>query len=144
MISKKTQYGLKALGYLAANYGNGPILIADISEHKKIPLKFLENILLLLKQNNILESKKGKGGGYYLIDSPKKTTLAAVIRIIGGPIAMLPCVSLNFYTKCDDCDEVNCGLRRVMAITRDATLKVLEKKTLQDLIDGRVDIPASH
>ena len=136
MISKKTQYGLKALGYLAAHYGHGPILIADIADKKKIPIKFLESILLLLKQNHVLESKKGKGGGYYLANAPKKTTLAAVIRIIGGPIAMLPCVSLNFYTKCDDCDEVNCGLRRVMAITRDATLKVLEKKTLQDLIDG--------
>ncbi|MCP9751270.1 Rrf2 family transcriptional regulator [Ferruginibacter sp. HRS2-29] len=140
MISKKTQYGLKALGYLAAQYGKGPVLIADIAEKKKIPIKFLESILLLLKQNNVLESKKGKGGGYFLANAPKKTNLAAVIRIIGGPIAMLPCVSLNFYTKCEDCDEVNCGLRRVMAITRDATLKVLEKKTLHDLIDGCVEM----
>lgn len=139
MISKKTQYGLKALGYLAAQYGNGPVLIADIATKKKIPIKFLESILLLLKQNQVLESKKGKGGGYYLAQSPKKTTLAAAIRIIGGPIAMLPCVSLNFYEKCSDCDEINCGLRRVMAITRDATLRVLEKKTLQDLIDGHVE-----
>jgi Rrf2 family protein len=140
MISKKTQYGLKALGYLAAQYGKGPVLIADIAEKKKIPIKFLESILLLLKQNNVLESKKGKGGGYFLANAPRRTTLAAVIRIIGGPIAMLPCVSLNFYAKCQDCDEVNCGLRRVMAITRDATLKVLEKKTLQDLIDGCVEL----
>ena len=139
MISKKTQYGLKALGYLASQYGNGPVLIADIANKKKIPIKFLESILLLLKQHQVLESKKGKGGGYYLSQSPKKTTLAAAIRIIGGPIAMLPCVSLNFYEKCKDCDEINCGLRRVMAITRDATLKVLEKKTLQDLMDGCID-----
>ncbi len=140
MISKKTQYGLKALGYLAAEYGKGPVLIADIAEKKKIPIKFLESILLLLKQHSVLESKKGKGGGYFLANAPKKTSLAAVIRIIGGPIAMLPCVSLNFYTKCEDCDEVNCGLRRVMAITRDATLKVLEKKTIQDLVDGCVEM----
>lgn len=136
MISKKTQYGLKALGYLASQYGKGPVLIADIAIKKKIPLKFLENILLILKKGNILESKKGKGGGYYLVSAPKKTNLATVIRIIGGPIAMLPCVSLNFYKKCDDCDEVNCGLNRIMAITRDATLRVLEKKTIQDLADG--------
>ena len=71
MISKKTQYGLKALGYLASNYGKGPVLIAEISEEKKIPIKFLENILLQLKQNNILESKKGKGGGYMLAAHPK-------------------------------------------------------------------------
>ena len=135
MLSKKTQYGLKALGYLAANYGEGPVLISEIAERKKIPIKFLENILLQLKTQGILESKKGKGGGYLLADHPKKTTLAAAIRIIEGPIALLPCVSLNFYQKCEDCDEKIFGLNKVMAATRDATLKVLEKRTLSDLMD---------
>lgn len=135
MLSKKTQYGLKALGYLAAHYGKGPILISEISTRKKIPVKFLESILLQLKTAGILESKKGKGGGYFLATSPKKIMLATVIRIIGGPIAMLPCVSLNFYEKCLDCDERTCGLNRVMASARDATLKVLEKKTVADLAD---------
>ena len=135
MLSKKTQYALKALGYLAGRYQQGPVLIAEIAKKKKIPLKFLENILLELKQNGILESKKGKGGGYYLITSPKKTTLAAAMRFIEGPIALLPCVSLNFYQKCKDCDEATCGLNKIMALTRDATLKVLEKKTIADLID---------
>ena len=68
--------------------------------------------------------------------APKKINLAAVIRIINGPIALLPCVSLNFYRRCEDCNEENCGLRRVMAMTRDATLKILEKKTLQDILNG--------
>ena len=136
MLSKKTQYGLKALGYLAANYGEGPVLISEIAKKKKIPIKFLENILLQLKTNGILQSKKGKGGGYFLAANPKKTTVAAAMRIIEGPIALLPCVSLNFYEKCKDCDEKNCGLKKVMISTRDATLKILEKKTIADLIDA--------
>ncbi|MBC7626215.1 Rrf2 family transcriptional regulator [Ferruginibacter sp.] len=135
MLSKKTQYALKALGYLAGKYGEGPVLISDISKKKKIPIKFLETILLELKQAGVLESKKGKGGGYYLIQSPKKTTLAQAIRLVGGPIALLPCVSINFYEKCKDCDETICGLNKAMRITRDATLKILEKKTLSELID---------
>lgn len=136
MLSKKTQYAFRALTDLAENYGKGPILISEISARKNIPLKFLENILNELKKANFLESKKGKGGGYILKVPPKKINLAAVIRIINGPIALLPCVSLNFYKKCDDCNEENCGLRRVMAITRDATLKILEKKTLADILTG--------
>ena len=135
MLSKKTQYALKALGYLAAKYGDGPVLIAEISINKKIPIKFLETILLELKQAGMLDSKKGKGGGYYLLQSPKKTTLAQAIRVVGGPIALLPCVSLNFYEKCQDCNEVVCGLNKAMAQTSDATLKILEKKTLSELID---------
>lgn len=135
MLSKKTQYGLKALGYLAANFGKGPVLIADIADDKNIPIKFLENILLQLKHGKILDSKKGKGGGYFLAENPKKISIAKAIRLMEGPIALLPCVSLNFYKKCDDCNEKTCGLNKVMALTRDATLKVLEKKNLADLID---------
>jgi Rrf2 family protein len=140
MLSKKTQYGLKALGYLAAKYGQGPVLISEIARKKKIPIKFLESILLQLKNKGVLDSKKGKGGGYFLSNSPKKTTLASAIRIVDGPIAMIPCVSLNFYQKCKDCNEATCGLNKAMAYTRDATLKILEKKTLYDLIDDEVYI----
>ena len=134
MLSKKTRYALRALSYLAKNYGQGPVLISDIKKKKKIPLKFLENILNELKKVDLLESKKGKGGGYFLKVSPKKINLATVIRVINGPIALLPCVSLNFYEKCEDCDEKHCGMRKIMTITRDATLKILEKKTLHDII----------
>lgn len=140
MLSKKTQYAFRALTDLAENYGKGPTLIYDISSRKNIPLKFLENILNELKKADFLESKKGKGGGYILKVPPKKINLAAVIRIINGPIALLPCVSLNFYKRCEDCNEENCGLKRVMEITRDATLKILEKKTLADILANKGEI----
>jgi Rrf2 family protein len=136
MLSKKTRYAFRALTCLAENYGNGTMLISDIAIQKSIPLKFLESILNELKKADLLESKKGKGGGYVLKQPPKKITLATIIRVVEGPIALLPCVSLNFYERCEDCDEETCGLRRVMTITRDATLKVLEKKTLKDLISS--------
>jgi Rrf2 family protein len=94
----------------------------------------LEHILNDLKKADLLESKKGKGGGYLLKVSPKKLNLATVIRVINGPIALLPCVSLNFYEKCQDCDEETCGMRKMMIIARDATLRVLEKRTLHDML----------
>jgi Rrf2 family protein len=137
MLSKKTKYALKALGYLASKYGHGPVLISEISEKKKIPIKFLETILLEMKQEGILDSKKGKGGGYFLAQHPKKITLARAIRLVGGPIALLPCVSLNFYEKCEDCDEATCGLNKALLQTRDATLKILEKKTVAELMDDQ-------
>ncbi len=140
MLSKKTQYAFRALTHLAQNYGKGPVLISDISETRNIPLKFLENILNELKKAGFLESKKGKGGGYVLKQAPKKINLASVIRIINGPIALLPCVSLNFYQRCEDCNEENCGLRKVMLMTRDATLKILEKKTLADIVEHEFSI----
>jgi Rrf2 family protein len=114
MLSKKTQYALKALMYLTEKKSGGPVLIAEISKKKKIPLKFLENILLELKKADILSSKKGKGGGYFFNLPPDKIPLATVMRLIDGPIALLPCVSLNFYEKCKNCEEKKCGLNKVL------------------------------
>ncbi|HTS44601.1 MAG TPA: Rrf2 family transcriptional regulator [Puia sp.] len=133
MLSKKSQYAFQALMYLAEKDKNQPVLIAEISKKKKIPLKFLENILLELKKAGILESKKGKGGGYYFAQNPRDVPLSTIIRLIDGPIALLPCVSLYFYEKCKNCDEKHCGLHEVMIQVRDANLKILEKKTIADL-----------
>ena len=133
MLSKKSQYAFQALMYLSEKEKEGPVLIAEISKKKKIPLKFLENILLELRKAGILESKKGKGGGYFFGKDPADVTLATVMRLIDGPIALLPCVSLHFYEKCTNCDEKHCGLRDVLIQVRDANLKLLEKKTIADL-----------
>ena len=133
MLSKKSQYAFKALMYLAQNTDKGPVLIAEIARKKKIPLKFLENILLELKKAGVLESKKGKGGGYYFAVPPAEVTMAKIMRLLDGPIALLPCVSLNFYERCKNCDEKSCGLHDMMINVRDATLRVLEKRTLADI-----------
>jgi Rrf2 family protein len=137
MLSSKAQYAFRALTYLVDKYEQGPVLISDIAKKKKIPLKFLENILLELKKAGILESKKGKGGGYYIKQHPSKTSVASVVRIVDGPIAMLPCVSLYFYQRCKNCDEKNCGLHDLMERVRDATLNILEHRTLNDLASGK-------
>lgn len=134
MLSKKTQYAFHALIYLAEHSETGPVLISEIAEQKNISLKFLENILLELKNAGILGSKKGKGGGYYLLRPPKEIMLARIIRLLDGPIALLPCVSLNYYERCENCDEATCGLKEIMSKVRDATLKLLENKSLQDIV----------
>jgi Rrf2 family protein len=134
MLSKRSQYALQALSYLTEKYERGPVLISEISKKKKIPLKFLENILLELKGMNIVDSKKGKGGGYYLSQKPGKVRVADVIRKVNGPIAMLSCVSLYFYERCKNCNEKNCALHDMMIEVRDATLNILEKRTLLDLV----------
>ena len=134
MLSKKSQYAFKALIYLSEKYKEGPVLISEIASKKKIPLKFLESILLELKKADILDSKKGKGGGYFLKQKPAKVKVSTIIRLINGPIAMLPCVSLYFYERCKNCNEKHCGLHDMMIEVRDATLQIVENRTLKDLI----------
>ena len=134
MLSKKTKYGIKALTFLGRQEDNTPIAIASISKSETISLKFLESILLTLRKNGILASKKGKGGGYYLLKSPSEIPMTDVMRILEGPISMVPCVSLNFYEKCDDCpDENACSVHKLMIQVRDNTLDIFRNTSLADL-----------
>ena len=135
MLSKKTKYGLKALAFIARQKDNQPVQVALISESENISHKFLESILLALKKSGFLGSKKGKGGGYYLLKPAKDILMTDVIRQLEGPIAMVPCVSLNYYEKCDDCpDEEACSVHKLMIQVRDSTLGVLRNNTLADIV----------
>lgn len=136
MLSKKTKYAIRALIALGDNFGKESINISTIAEQQRIPKKFLEQILLEMRNAGFLYSKKGAGGGYSLLKDPKEINLVQVIRLTGGPISQLPCVSLNFYHKCEECrDEETCGIRDAFLNVRDATLKVLSETSIADLIE---------
>ncbi len=136
MLSKKTKYALQALLYLSRpEHGGRPVLISEIAEAERIPKKFLELILLDLKNQGILRSKKGKGGGYLLGREPEEIFLGHVVRMFEGPLALLPCVSVTAYRKCDECsNEQACGIRMVMKQVRDATARILDRTTLASVI----------
>jgi Rrf2 family protein len=105
----KAKYALKALACLANAKEGEPLLIADIAESEGIPKKILEAILAELKQHGLLRSRKGRGGGYFLAKPPEQVTVAAVLRVIDGPIAPVPCLSRTAYRRCDGCrDEATC------------------------------------
>ena len=134
MISKKTKYGLQALQLLGAEYGNGPLLIADLSQRARIPKKFLEYILLQLKNAGVLQSRKGKGGGYALAKPPGEISIGRAIRILEGPLAPVACVSESAYQRCTECDdEATCGIRLVMKDVRDAMTEILDNTSLSDM-----------
>ena len=144
MLSKKTRYAIKALVIMGKNFGNEPMQISRIAAEEHIPKKFLEQILLDLRNAGLLYSKKGAGGGYKLIKDPKEIFLVQILRITGGPIALLPCVSLNFYQRCEECiDEGTCGIRDVFVDVRNASLKILTETSIADVIERESSLQAS-
>ena len=131
MLTRKSKYGLKAMLLAGGEPDRRPVLIADLAERQRLPKKFLEAILLELKRHGLLASKKGKGGGYFLGREPSQITLGQVIRILDGPLALIPCVSQTAYMKCDECvDERTCGIRLAMKEVRDATARILDNTSL--------------
>ncbi|MDA0200280.1 MAG: Rrf2 family transcriptional regulator [Bacteroidetes bacterium] len=131
MISKKCKYAIKALLYLADHQSERrSIFSSEIAEKEHIPKKFLETILRELRNFKLLQSQRGKTGGYRLLKDPKDIYLSDLIRQVDGPIAMLPCVSLNYYASCEECDEENCQIKSVFEEVRDNTLKILTKTSI--------------
>lgn len=110
------------------------MLISEIAAVGNLPKRFLEGILLEMKRKQLLGSKMGAGGGYFLLQPPAEIMVSTVIRILEGPIALLPCVSINFYQRCDECrNERTCSIREMMEKVRDATLKIMGTTSIADL-----------
>jgi Rrf2 family protein len=123
MLSKKAKYAINALVYIAKHPDEQPISVSRISEAQNIPLKFLESILTELKNARILNSKKGKLGGYSLNGTPEQIHMAKIMRLFDGAIALLPCVTFDFYERCEECtDEETCGIRQVAMEIRNDTV----------------------
>lgn len=143
MISKKSKYGLNALVHLAKKWGEGPVLISTIAEEENIPQKFLETILLDLKNAGILGSKKGKGGGYYLLKDPDEVNMAQVLRLFDGAIALLPCVTYQYYERCEECkDEETCPIREAFKKVRDESVRIFKDHTLKTLLEREQELIA--
>ena len=137
MISQRAKYAMRALVMLAKAPSGQSVSITEISSEQKIPKKFLEQILLELKHHGLVESRRGKDGGYLMLRAPEDVTYGQVLRLVDGPLALLPCLSKIAYKKCEDCgDEARCEVRRVFAQVAVATRKVLDGATLQASIEN--------
>ncbi len=135
-LSKRGEYGLRAmiqLAHPAPEGGLAVLQIAQISELEKIPVKFLEQILLTLKNAGLLQSKRGVTGGYYLAKAADEIMLGQIVRILDGPLAPIRCVSQMAYEPCGCPDESSCGLRMVMGDVRNAIADILDNTSLADV-----------
>ena len=134
MLSQRARYALKALLNIARTDRTAQ-QVSAIAEQENIPRKFLESIMGDLRRAALVKSTRGNMGGYRLARPADLITFAEVVRSTDGPIAMLPCVSRNFYQRCEDCDdEMTCALRKVFSEVRDVVNDILEHRTLADAL----------
>jgi Rrf2 family protein len=135
MLSSKAKYAVRASVYLAAHaHGGGWAQASEVAAKEAIPRKFLEMILVQLRDNGIVESRRGVQGGYRLLRDPARISLADIIRIVDGPLALTPCASRTRFRPCVDCVDVSiCRLQPVMQKARDAVAAVLEQCSLATL-----------
>lgn len=137
-LSKRTDYGLMALAYLAEQ-GEGEATNARaIAAAYCIPAELLAKTMQTLARSGIVESRNGPKGGYVLSRRPESISVAEVLRAIEGPIAMAICQA----GETTDCDQYQyCPIARPMERIQRKVTSLLEGMTLLDMIGASVGEP---
>jgi Rrf2 family protein len=135
-LSKRGEYALRALidFGIAQELGRPLLRIGQLAKREKLPVKFLEQILMQLRQNGYLDAKRGAHGGFFLKMPMEEIRFGQVIRLIDGPLAPIACVSLTQYKRCTCPDEEHCGLRMLMLDVRNAIADILDRYTLAEIV----------
>lgn len=131
-VSKRGQYGMRALCHLAETHGSGVVQIREIARRESIPAKFLEGILLELKHAGIVRSRRGIDGGYELAREPKDVMLGQVMRVLDGPLA--PLGSAAELKELMKSDPRQAGFYSVLMDVRDAAASILDRTSLADVV----------
>jgi Rrf2 family protein len=140
-LSRKAEYALRAVVAMARKSRTRPIPVQELSGTARVPVKFLEQILLLLKRGGVLRSKRGVGGGYQLESSPSEISLGEIVRIIDGPFVPMTCVSaVNTPARrgprnCECEQPGGCGLGLTFADLQALVDDYLENQSIQDVLE---------
>jgi Rrf2 family protein len=132
-VSKRGEYGMRALCHLAERYDEGLTHIRDIAAQEEIPPKFLEGILLALKRAGFVRSRRGNEGGYALARAPGEIMVGEVIRSLDGPLA--PLASEDELKVLSDRDRPQCGLYLILLDVHEAVTRILDRTSLADVIE---------
>ncbi len=104
-LSTKGRYGVRAMVELARHYGQGPLPIRNIADRQRIPVPYLEQLLVKLRRGMLVESVRGRNGGYVLGRPPDQISVGDVVRVLEGPISLCECVSPKSGEVCDMVDH---------------------------------------
>ncbi len=134
-VSSKGEYALRALIFLGNHHGK-VFGIKEISDKIHVSIPYLEQLLLQLKKLGYVTSKRGAKGGYMLQMSAEEINIGEVIRNLEGPLSPMACASLTKYEPCSL--EAGCQLKPLWSLVRDTIAFVLERVTLDDLVQNRI------
>lgn len=132
-ISKKAEYALRALVAMARPPARS-WSIHELAAAERIPIKFLEQILLALRRAGVLNSRRGVGGGYTLVRGPEEIRIGDVIAVFDGPLTPLACAAERPTERCTCPDPRTCPLRLVMTGIRKDLAALLDSRTIDDMV----------
>ena len=128
-LSKRTEYGLRAVVQLARLWPRNFVQARDLSQQEDLPNKFLESILLALRRGEFLESKVGSGGGYRLSRAPKDIGVGDLIRRLEGRL------TVKESLQAGEASPGKIAVRLINEKLTEAMDQVLDAMTLEELLE---------
>ena len=137
-FTKRADYGLMAIHYIAIHDDLGAVSAKRIAEDTSIPPELLAKILQRLAKKGLIVSQNGPKGGYALTRRSAAITVGEVIRALEGPINIVSCLEGG------DCAQIErCNLRRPVHKLQAAISQVLDTMSLAELTSEDVPLPLS-
>lgn len=132
-LTKKSEYAIKILVGLAADYGKGAVLSRDIAERQSLPQKFVPQIINSLAKAGLLIASRGAGGGIAILPDPQNITVKDVIEAVEGPIAINHCLLEPGICS----RQLECQLFGLWGEAQKKMLEVLQSVTIKDLLHAK-------
>ena len=133
-ISARADYALRALCVLATAEQDVVVKAAQIAAAQAIPRTFLDQILTDLRRAGMVESRRGPDGGHKLARPPYAITVADVVRVVDGPLALVHGGRPEAMLYTGPAEH----LRDVWVAVRAALRQVLERTSLEQIVEGRL------
>ena len=130
-LTKKADYGLMALKYLAEHPDASSLSAKEVAEAYHIPPQLLAKILQRLAKVGILRSHAGMSGGYSLLKPPREISAFEVIHAIDGPLFITSCGPS--HSGCDLTDS--CTIKEPLARVNDSISGLLRSISIEDLAE---------
>lgn len=132
-ISTRVQYAARAVFYLAAEYGKGPVALHKIAAEQGISFKYLEHIMRNLLTAGIIKSEKGKNGGFVIARRPSEITMNDIVAATDGEFCPVSCIE-----EPESCSRYNtCGVSSVWKSLGKVVSEHLKSVNFQDMIDNK-------
>ena len=132
-LSTKGRYGVRLMLDLASHFGEGPVILKQISQREEISEKYLWQLINPLKSVGLVRATRGAHGGYVLAKTPSEITVKDILQVVEGSLCIVECVE-----KPSTCSRSTfCVARDLWGEASKTLSEKLEETTLADLVERK-------
>ena len=129
-LSKKTDYALMAIQYMASKNSDRAVNTKEIAEEYRIPVELLAKVLQKLGKRGLVVSQNGPKGGYLLAKAPSDISVLSIIQAIEGHVGITEC----YHNENSQCVQMaGCNIRTPLRNIQNSIYALLDSMSIEDM-----------